>query len=96
MRRYSVKDRVDAACAGTHFSCFTSTKVQILTQSLHATLIELKRRAVPEHASSTRFTRFTSTKVQILTPEELRAQLEVWRASASMAPYRLPRRVIEP
>ena len=44
-----VLDRVEEACAGTQFSCFTSTKVQILTQSLHATSlcwIELKRRAL--------------------------------------------------
>jgi hypothetical protein len=38
---------------GTHFTCFTSTKVQIL---------------IPLVIPGTHFTCFTSTKVQILTP----------------------------
>jgi hypothetical protein len=40
--------------SGTQFTCFTSTKVQILTQHVGG-------------LSGTQFTCFTSTKVQILT-----------------------------
>ena len=45
------------------FSCFTSTKVQILTPE------ELGSEGAGDFSSQ--FTCFTSTKVQILTPEEL-------------------------
>jgi hypothetical protein len=60
-------DSTDQGCENLHigttqFTCFTSTKVQLLTSDeadceyLHV---------------GTQFTCFTSTKVQILTPEEL-------------------------
>jgi hypothetical protein len=51
----------EAVSPGTQFTCFTSTKVQILTP-----------RSIPRY--SVTVTCFTSTKVQILTPEELRAR----------------------
>ena len=47
---------------GTQFTCFTSTKVQILT------LEELRARQAD--ARLPQFTCFTGTKVPILTPEE--------------------------
>jgi hypothetical protein len=43
---------------GTHFTCFTSAKVQILTEASPGAL----------SSPGTQFTCFTSTKVQILTP----------------------------
>ena len=53
---------------GTHFTCFTGTKAQILTQR---TRCEWRWLDAPETFNKgTRFTCFTSTKVQILTPSE--------------------------
>ncbi len=52
---------------GTQFTCFTSTKVQILCAGLY----------VQDVLTGTQFTCFTSTKVQILThaPQGLAAHL---------------------
>ena len=51
---------------GTQFTCFTSTKVQMLTPE------ELDKRYCVN--DGTQFTCFTSAKVQMLTPQELRAR----------------------
>ena len=52
----------------TRFTCFTSTKVQILTPD-GAGRASLARTAVRAKGFTARFTCLTSTKVQILTPE---------------------------
>jgi hypothetical protein len=54
------------SAAGTQFACFTSTKVQILTQRLWL----LRRRS----AAGTQFTCFTGTKLQILTQKALQGK----------------------
>jgi len=59
-----------AGTIDTQFTCFTSTKVQILTQKA----LRVRSPLMPEELgrmdhllSDTQFTRFTSTKVQKLT-----------------------------
>jgi hypothetical protein len=58
---------ITAAGTGTQFTCFTSSKVQILTPE------ELGDRHSQRSSASASpcFTCFTSTEVQILTPELL-------------------------
>jgi hypothetical protein len=58
---------------GTHFTCFTGTKVQILTQKLEAALTFLPSQ-IGALTACTEFTCFTGTKVQILT-QKLEAAL---------------------
>jgi hypothetical protein len=57
--------------AGTQFTGFSSTKVQILTRAPQAFSCLCKALA---SCIGTQFTCFTGTKVQILTPEEHTAQ----------------------
>ena len=74
-----------AAPAGAHFTCFTSTKVQIL----------IPRGAADATAApaGTQFTCFIGTRVQILTPEELRVpqRLKKPRQRPQKRPTRLLR-----
>jgi hypothetical protein len=58
---------VCVCASGTQFTCFTGTKVQILTAE------ELRGRQADERQPQ--FTCFTCTKVQILTGEELRGSM---------------------
>ena len=60
------------ARAGTQFTCFTSTKLQILTPGADDSQRPRDPRQVRRRG--THFTCFTGTKVQILTPEELHAR----------------------
>jgi hypothetical protein len=61
-----------AAAAGSQFTCFTGTKVQILTQLPHTCRrCRASSWRLPP-ATGTQFTCFTGTKVQILTPEYVR------------------------
>ena len=72
-----LQEAVATSPAGTHFTCFTGTKVHILTQEdgevRQQTLAEL-RQAAASGKSGTRYpvlywyksTRFTGTQVQIL------------------------------
>jgi hypothetical protein len=54
--------------AGTQFTSFTGTKVQILTQLLGQKWSDLEQYAsCAHHLTGTQFTGFTGTKVQILT-----------------------------
>ena len=64
LNRRPVPALAQPAAAGTQFSCFTGTKVQVLTQK--ARPVEPRELA---HAActGTQFTCFTGTKVQILT-----------------------------
>jgi hypothetical protein len=57
-----------AAENGAQFTCFTSTKVQILTpRGAAGTANGIAKRAWDAAFDGTQFTGFTSTKVQILT-----------------------------
>ena len=66
---------------GTQFACFTSKKVQIVTQKTSScrtgyasdNTARTATQELAKLAAGTQFTCFTSTKVQILTPETLRA-----------------------
>jgi hypothetical protein len=55
---------VDLHEPGSQFTCFTSTKVQILAANVIVAALGL----VDLHEPGSHFTCFTSTKVQILTP----------------------------
>jgi hypothetical protein len=64
------RDDEFAGTIGTQFTCFTSTKVQILTQKallVRPPLIPEELGSVDHLRSDTQFTRFTSTKVQKVT-----------------------------
>ena len=56
---------------GTHFTCFTSTKVQILTPEELRRMMWLANKVA---AWYTVYLLYEYKKVQILTPEELRAR----------------------
>ena len=58
----------DMMLAGAQFTCFTGTKVQMLTPG------ELHAQRPTDSCGSCSTSCFTGTKVQILTPEELHAQ----------------------
>jgi hypothetical protein len=68
--------------AGTQFTCFTSTKVQILTRCSNGRW---------RGQRSTHFTCFTNTKVQILTPEEQGWSLLDAEIERVQSPQALPR-----
>jgi hypothetical protein len=65
----------------TQFTCFTSTKVQILTLCAHADLCALR-----QSQALTQFTYFTSTKVQILTLSPLLRAADGNTSKAGAAP----------
>ena len=57
----------EAESAGTQFTCFNSTKAQILTQKLAANALTEQGIAWYRRAASTKVQIKTSTKAQILT-----------------------------
>jgi hypothetical protein len=69
-RPQSFRSRARLCAAGTQFTCFTGTKVQILTplrRLLIARICAAGARRGRVHRAGTQFTSFTGTKVQILT-----------------------------
>jgi hypothetical protein len=70
-----------SGASGTQFTCFSSTKVQILTAE------ELLAQAQRTRRLQGPFTCFTGTKVQILTAEELLAQAQRTRATSRTASH---------
>jgi len=68
-------DEKDWSLQGAHFTCFTRTKVQILTPEEVLSRLPLSRAFPLAHRiPGAHLTCFTSTNVQRLTPEELRAR----------------------
>ncbi len=69
----------DSTVPGSQFTCFTATKVQILTlrklQDLMTEVTRFGKDTKKQQKPGTQFTCFTGTKVPILTPEALRARL---------------------
>jgi hypothetical protein len=67
---FMMRDDEIAGTIGTQFTCFTSTKVQKLTQKallVRSSLIPEELGRIDYLLYDTQFTHFTSTKVQILT-----------------------------
>ncbi len=69
----------DSTVPGSQFTCFTATKVQILTlrklQDLMTEVTRFGKDTKKQQKPGTQSTCFTGTKVPILTPEALRARL---------------------